>query len=55
MIISLDVLAVGGGVGREGEVKQMLATQCAYGLKEIPTHTCLRCQRTQLTIVTELS
>ena len=24
MIISLDVLAVGGGVGREGVVKQML-------------------------------
>ena len=29
MIISLDVLAIGGGVGREGVVKQMLATQCA--------------------------
>ena len=29
VIISLDVLAVGGGVGREGVVKQMLATQCA--------------------------
>ena len=29
VIISLDVLAVGGGVGREGVVKQVLATQCA--------------------------
>ena len=35
VIISLDVLAVGGGVGREGVVKLMLhvATQCAYSLK----------------------
>ena len=46
VIISSDVLAVGGGVGREGVVKQMLATQCAFRLKEIPTH---------VTIVTELS
>ena len=55
MITSLDVLAVGGRAGREGRVKQNLATQCAYSLREIPTHACLRCQRTQLTIVTELS
>ena len=55
VIISLDILAVGGGVGREGVVKQMLVTQCAYSLKEILTHTCLQCQRTQLTIVTVLS
>ena len=51
MIISLDVLAVGGGVGREGVVKQMLATQCAYSLKEVLTHTCLRCQRIQLAML----
>ena len=51
VVISLDVLAVGGSVEEEGVVKQMLA----YSLEEIPTHTCLRCQRTQLTIVTELS
>ena len=55
VIISLDVLAVGGGVGREGLVKQMLVTQWAYSLKDIPTHTCVRCQRTQLTIVNVLS
>ena len=55
VIISLDVLAVGEGEGREDVVEQMLATQCAYSLKEIPTHTCLRRSRIQLTIVTELS
>ena len=55
MIISSDVFAVGGGVGLEDIVKHMLATQCACSLKEIPTHTCYDCQRTQLTIVTELS
>ena len=54
-MIFLDVLAVGGGVGREGLVKQMLATQCAYILKDNPRHICLRCQSTKLTIVTELS
>ena len=35
VIISLGVLAVGRGVGREGVVKQMLATPCAYSLKTL--------------------
>ena len=34
VIIYLDVLGVGEGMGREGAVKQMLATQSAYSLKQ---------------------
>ena len=35
-------------MGREGVVKQMLATQCASSLKEIPTHTADDSYRTVL-------
>ena len=54
-MISLGFLAVGGGVRREVVLNLMPATRRAIVPPKNPTQVCSRCQRTQLTVVTELS
>ena len=54
VMISLAVFAFGGGVGRECVLKLMRATRRAI-VQKITTHTCSRCQRTLVTIVTPQS